>query len=349
MPKISVGIVTYNRINLLRNLVQSILNQDYKDIEIIIGNDFTEAPILAKDLGFDDDRVIIINNQINLGEVDNLNNVLRNAKGQYFVWQFDDDLFHKSFFTKAAKYFSENSSIKILYTDYIHIFNQFDNDYKVDFGCITNYAANDFFSAYLRGDIRVLPYNGIFEREALIAMGGAEALVPNKIGIYSEYYLLARVSKLVTIGFCSEKLCMSRIHNGSWSRSSGELNLFCTAGLELLRRTINICNFEDSESSINNYLNLSTSIISTYFIKSIQLNIFKSINLTLNYCKKVNIILIENRIISNENYKILKNRIYKLILLLYLKYLVKKIIPLYLARYLYPIRAFLSKITRSPF
>lgn len=349
MPKISVGIVTYNRVHLLKNLVHSILNQDFKDIEIVIGNDYIERPITREDLETNDIRVVIINNQRNLGEIDNLNNVLLNSNGQYFVWQFDDDLFHNKFFINAEKYFVKNPEVKVLYADYKHIFEESCDDYELDSEYIKNYSADEFLSAYLCGKIRVLPYNGIFDKNALNEIGGAIALVPNKIGIYSEYYLLARLSKFQIIGFSNQKLCMSRIHKSSWSRLAGDINLFEEAGLELIGQIINTCNFKDPNKREENLLNLSTSIISTYFLKTIRINLYKSINLTSKYCNIIEITLIKNKIILDSNVNLLNKRINKLLPLLFVKYLVKKIIPLPIISHFYPVRAMLSKITKSPF
>lgn len=39
MPKLSVIVPTFNRSSLLQKAVQSILNQDFKDLEIIISDD----------------------------------------------------------------------------------------------------------------------------------------------------------------------------------------------------------------------------------------------------------------------------------------------------------------------
>ena len=91
-PLFSIGITTYNRIEMLRQLVNSIINQDFQDFEIIIGNDYQKELLTFDILGIYDQRIRIINHQENLGELGNMNFLLSEGKGRYFTWQFDDDL-----------------------------------------------------------------------------------------------------------------------------------------------------------------------------------------------------------------------------------------------------------------
>ena len=44
-PTFSIGIPTYNRIELLKQTIQSILDQTWEDYEVIIVNDFIDKPL----------------------------------------------------------------------------------------------------------------------------------------------------------------------------------------------------------------------------------------------------------------------------------------------------------------
>lgn len=90
-PFFTIGITTYNRKDLLKQLLDSILLQSFKDFEIIIGNDFQNEPLSQFDLGLNDSRIKIINHETNQGELNNMNLILQHANGKYFTWQFDDD------------------------------------------------------------------------------------------------------------------------------------------------------------------------------------------------------------------------------------------------------------------
>ena len=96
-PFITIGIPTFNRVDLLRQTIKSILDQTFNNFEIIISNDYTKHDLTINDLNIEDDRIEIINQKTNLGEADNMNFILSKAKGKYFTWQFDDDIYSNRF------------------------------------------------------------------------------------------------------------------------------------------------------------------------------------------------------------------------------------------------------------
>ncbi|MFA4853438.1 MAG: glycosyltransferase, partial [Bacteroidales bacterium] len=75
-PLFSIGVPTYNRKDLLKQTLLSILEQSFADFEVIVGNDFPDETISAESLGIDDRRVRFINNKQNLGELENMNSLL---------------------------------------------------------------------------------------------------------------------------------------------------------------------------------------------------------------------------------------------------------------------------------
>jgi len=92
-PLVSIGIPTYNRASLLKRSIKSALNQDYKNIEIIISDnastDVTEC--VCRFYCDKDDRLKYTRHSKNLGVKANFSEVLKNASGQFFMWLGDDD------------------------------------------------------------------------------------------------------------------------------------------------------------------------------------------------------------------------------------------------------------------
>src|SRR3972149_1596543 len=97
MPFFSIGVTTYNRKELLKQTLISIINQTFTDFEVIVGNDYIGEVLDADVLGIEDPRIRFINHECNLGELNNMNALLAAAKGKYFTWQFDDDLYAPDF------------------------------------------------------------------------------------------------------------------------------------------------------------------------------------------------------------------------------------------------------------
>ena len=54
-PVVTIGITSYNRPDLLREAVLSIINQTYINFELLIGNDYIKTPVTFNMLGIDPD------------------------------------------------------------------------------------------------------------------------------------------------------------------------------------------------------------------------------------------------------------------------------------------------------
>lgn len=96
MPKLSIIMSVYSEpIEWMRLSVDSILNQSYKDFEFIIINDKPdrkENRELLDVYKHKDNRIVLINNKVNLGLTKSLNIGLLAAKGEYIARMDADDI-----------------------------------------------------------------------------------------------------------------------------------------------------------------------------------------------------------------------------------------------------------------
>lgn len=91
---VSIGIPTFNRPKDLENCIKNILNQTYKNIEIIVSDNNSKNSknnLLYESNLFKDRRIKLIRNSRNIGILKNTIKVLDYAKGEYFCWVSDDD------------------------------------------------------------------------------------------------------------------------------------------------------------------------------------------------------------------------------------------------------------------
>lgn len=101
-PKISVLIPTYNYAKYLDETIQSVLNQTFKDFELIIVDNYSTdntEDLIKKYL--DDKRVSYYKNPKNLGLVGNWNQCLTHARGEYIKYLCADDKFHPEMLAKC--------------------------------------------------------------------------------------------------------------------------------------------------------------------------------------------------------------------------------------------------------
>lgn len=90
-PRVSVIIPVYNRAFLIRRALQSVLNQTYRDFEIIVVNDGSTDNLEDTVKSFKDDRIRYFQHNKNRGAPAARNTGIRAAKGEYIAFQDSDD------------------------------------------------------------------------------------------------------------------------------------------------------------------------------------------------------------------------------------------------------------------
>ncbi len=92
--RITIGVASYNRPDLLRRAIQSAVSQTYRNLEILISDNGSSNPEVRTVIeGFvrSDSRVRCIFHQINQGAFFNFRSLLNESSSEYFVWLADDD------------------------------------------------------------------------------------------------------------------------------------------------------------------------------------------------------------------------------------------------------------------
>jgi glycosyltransferase involved in cell wall biosynthesis len=103
-PKVSVIMSVYNGATYLQESIDSILTQTFKDFEFIIINDCStdRTETILLDYASHDDRIVLVNNEQNLGLTRSLNKGLAIATGEYIARQDADDIALSDRFEKQA-------------------------------------------------------------------------------------------------------------------------------------------------------------------------------------------------------------------------------------------------------
>lgn len=95
MAKVSIVLPSYNGEKYIRESIQSVLNQTFKDWELIIVNDCSEDSTLEIARGYEmmDKRVRVVSNEENKKLPASLNVGFRMATGKYLTWTSDDNCY----------------------------------------------------------------------------------------------------------------------------------------------------------------------------------------------------------------------------------------------------------------
>jgi len=123
-PLVSVILPTYNRALLLPRAIKSVLNQTYKNFELIIIDDNSTDNTKKIVDGFKDKRIKYIRYKVNKGAAASRNTGIKLAKGEYIAFQDSDDEWLPEKLEKQMKVF-ENLSSKygVIYSAYWRLSN----------------------------------------------------------------------------------------------------------------------------------------------------------------------------------------------------------------------------------
>lgn len=113
---ISVIMPSYNAEKYVADAITSILNQTYKNLELIIINDCStdKTGIIADNYAKKDKRVIVIHAKKKLYEVGARNLGLERAAGEYIAWQDADDISMPRRLEKQYQYLIKNKHADIV-------------------------------------------------------------------------------------------------------------------------------------------------------------------------------------------------------------------------------------------
>lgn len=114
---ISIIMPSYNTGTHIRDTLKSIINQTYKNWELIIVDDCSTDNTVEIIKEFDDKRIILLENEKNSGAAISRNRALREAKGEWIAFQDSDDLWEAEKLEKQLRYMKDNR-YDFTYTDY---------------------------------------------------------------------------------------------------------------------------------------------------------------------------------------------------------------------------------------
>jgi glycosyltransferase involved in cell wall biosynthesis len=234
---VSVVIPAYNQPDYLKKAIQSIVEQDYRPIEVIVSDDCSPLslePVVKKFSVVQNDLFTIryFRNPRNLGVMDNFRFAVEQVKGRYLVPSAHDNRFiSRSFFTDAVKVMSNNGDCHLCFGNAIY-----ENSDRValHFPEFINFTdgwslveGNDFIRLYLKGGIGWTQAVVIDHPLALSLKAYDEPFIVNELisrqlgmaqdNVFSYIFLLSAVG---SIGLCQNLACEIGVPAESYSRSN---------------------------------------------------------------------------------------------------------------------------------
>jgi glycosyltransferase involved in cell wall biosynthesis len=218
--RITVCIVTYNQGEMLREAIQSVLNQTYKDIKIIVLDDASSdnTPDIAA--SFDDTRLRYVRHEKNIGAVNNWNYAIDFADTEYVnVFHGDDHMF-PWMIEKLVAVLDQNKNIGFVASarNFSMGSKKFPSKRKTTVG--KNYRTLEYAKEYAKsGDYSILAPSIVIRKKIFDIMG---IRYRSDAGPAADtYFVLEANSKGIEMFLIDEPLLEYRQHENNWTNKSG--------------------------------------------------------------------------------------------------------------------------------
>lgn len=202
-PKVSVLMSVFNGEKYLRQAMESILSQTWSDFEFIIVNDASTDDSSKIIQSYNDNRIRVISNPVNIGLTKSLNIGIRHAQGEYIARQDADDISLPNRLKAQLRHFQHYPETALLGTSAYCI----DGDGKIF--CEATALANPRGRLFERN--RFTHGSTMFKTEIVRHLGGY-----NELFKYSQdYELWLRIAEYHKVRNLTEVLYKQRFHSGS--------------------------------------------------------------------------------------------------------------------------------------
>jgi glycosyltransferase involved in cell wall biosynthesis len=207
--RVSIGLPVFNGDNYLAGALDSILQQTYSDVELIISDnastDRTEE--ICREYASSDARIRYFRNGTNLGAALNYNRVFALSSGKYFKWASHDDLCAPEFLERCVEVLDREAAVVLCYsrTSIIDEHGKSIRTYCDDFN-LKSPLPHERFHRVFAANRMLNPIGGVIRAEAL----KRTRLIANYAG--SDAVLLAELALLGEFHEVPDCLFYRRVH-----------------------------------------------------------------------------------------------------------------------------------------
>ena len=117
-PKVSVCMPNYNYGNYIGKSIQSVLDQTFKDFELIIVDDASTDNSISEIKKFSDNRIHFYQNEKNIGRLKNINKALSIAQGIYIILLPSDNLISPNILERSVSVLDLNKNVGLVHSSY---------------------------------------------------------------------------------------------------------------------------------------------------------------------------------------------------------------------------------------
>lgn len=218
-PLVTVAIPTLNRASYLRETVESVLAQDYENLEIIVSDNGStdETPAVLAELCRLYPRLRPRRNETPAPLVEHFNQCVEEAQGKFFVLLSDDDRINASFIRNLAETLVANRRVSVAVPANVIIDDRGEITRTLPVPEETFYEGIDFVIDWLwkRRDLPVANLVTVMGRTELMRTFRYQ---PFPHGLNSDNLLFLQLALSGHVAFCREAIFFWRLHPSQQAR-----------------------------------------------------------------------------------------------------------------------------------
>ncbi len=209
--KVTVLMSVYNGEKYLREAIDSILNQTFRDFEFLIINDGSTDRTIEILRSYHDRRIKIINNERNMGLTKSLNKGLKMARGEYIARMDADDISLPNRLDKQLAVMEKNNNIGVV-ACWLKIIDDNNNEIRPwHADRESNSPEEIYYTLFFENCIA--HSSVLFNKKIVLKIGGYDESFKKS----QDYELWTRLSKITKITKIKDALVVRRKHSGNIS------------------------------------------------------------------------------------------------------------------------------------
>ena len=206
---ITIVITSYNYQKYIKDTINSVLNQTYKNWEMIVIDDAsTDSSVeIIKEISKNDTRIKLIQNNKNIGLKNSIQKALKEASGEWIAFLESDDLWKEDYLEKKIAIINKGNHFGLIFND-AELFGT--NNYKKFPKVKGEFPRNMFYEFGIYNPI--LTMSSIMVHKNLLKLINFDTPIDKLL----DWYIYIQLAKLTDFYFIPEKLTKWRQHEKSY-------------------------------------------------------------------------------------------------------------------------------------
>lgn len=207
--KVSAIILTYNRAHMVAEAIDSVLNQTFRDFELIVVDNYSSDNTESVVKSYADKRIRYFKHQNNGFIGVNRNYGIKKSRGEYIAFLDDDDLWLPEKLEKQVELLDSNKELGLVYSD-IYLIDSNGNLREHTYFYRIKPFRGEVFNELLQGNF--IPLSTVVIRQGVLDEVGGFNL---RFIIAQDYDLWLRIAEHYSIDYAEAPLAKYRVHGES--------------------------------------------------------------------------------------------------------------------------------------